>query len=104
MEGRNEERERNISVCKIHQSVASHTPTTGDMACNACMCPDWESNQGPFSWQASAQSTESHQPGLSGFKLFFFLLFFVFAESSHLFINVNFIFAYESNIDLVKMM
>ena len=25
------------------------------------MCPDWESNQQPFGWQA--QSTEPHQPG-----------------------------------------
>ena len=28
------------------------------------MCPDWESNQRPFGSQASAQSTEPHQPGL----------------------------------------
>ena len=28
------------------------------------MCPDWELNKWPFSWQASTQSTEPHQPGL----------------------------------------
>ena len=32
-----------------HQCVvASHTPPTGDLACSAGMCPDWESNQWPF--------------------------------------------------------
>ena len=35
---------------------------TGDMACNPGMRPDWESNQWPFGSQASAQSTEPHQP------------------------------------------
>ena len=39
------------------------TPTV-DLACNPGMGPDWESNQGPFGSQASAQSTEPHQPGL----------------------------------------
>ena len=36
-----------------------------DLTCNLGMCPDWESNQRPFDSQASAQSTEPHQPGLS---------------------------------------
>ena len=28
-----------------HQCVvASHTPSTGDLACNPGMCPDWELN------------------------------------------------------------
>ena len=49
--------------------VASQAPPTGDLACNPGMCPDWESNQQPFGSQASAQSTQPHQPGL-------FLLFF----------------------------
>ena len=32
-----------------HQCVvASHTPPTGDLACNPGMCPDWESNHRPF--------------------------------------------------------
>ena len=47
-----------------HQCVfASYTPPTRDRACNPGMCPDWESNQWPFSSQALAQSTELHQPG-----------------------------------------
>ena len=43
--------------------VASHTPPTGDLACNPGMYPNWESNQQPFGSQALAQSTEPHQPG-----------------------------------------
>ena len=38
-------------------------PHIGDLACNPGMCPDWESNPGPFSSQASTQSTEPYQPG-----------------------------------------
>ena len=57
-EGREEERERNISVwlpliCK----------PTGDLACNPGMCPDWESNHRPFGFQDGTPSTEPHQPG-----------------------------------------
>ena len=44
--------------------VASYVPPTGDLGHNPGMCPDWESNQQPFGSQASAQSTEPHQPGL----------------------------------------
>ena len=48
-----------------HQCVvASRVPSTGDMARNPGMCPDWESNQRPFALQCGAQSTEPHQPGL----------------------------------------
>ena len=46
------ERERNISVQEIHQSVTSHMPLAGDLAPNPGMCPDWESNQWPFGSQA----------------------------------------------------
>ena len=47
-----------------HQCVvASHVPPTGDLASNAGMWPDRESNQGPFGWQAGAQLTEPYQPG-----------------------------------------
>ena len=47
-----------------HQCVvASHAPPTGDLAWNPGMCPDWESNWGPFGLQASTQSTELHQSG-----------------------------------------
>ena len=43
--------------------VASHAPATGELARNPGVCPDWESNRGPFGSQASNQSTEPHQPG-----------------------------------------
>ena len=39
-------------------------PPTMDLARNPDVCPDWESNQWPFGSQASAQSSELHQPGL----------------------------------------
>ena len=63
-------RERNMEVWEKHLSVASLTSPTGDLAHNPGMCPDWELNQRPFGSQASAQSTEPHQPGL---LLYFFL-------------------------------
>ena len=44
--------------------VASHASSTGDLACNPGMYPDWESNQRPFGSQAGTQSTEPYQPGL----------------------------------------
>ena len=51
---------------KKHQCmVASYVSPTGDLVYNPGMCPDWESNQLPFGLQASAQSTEPHQPGLT---------------------------------------
>ena len=50
---------------ETHQCVvASHTPTTGDLAHNPGMYPDWELNQQPFGSQADAHSAEPHQPGL----------------------------------------
>ena len=52
-------------VGEKHQCVvASHTPPTGDLACNPGMYPDRESNRKPFSSKAGAQSTEPRQPGL----------------------------------------
>ena len=63
-EGREKGRRRNIEVQEIHQSFASTTPQTEDLACNPGMCPDWESNQWTFGSQVSTQSTEPHQPGL----------------------------------------
>ena len=49
-----------------HQCVvASPVSPTGDLAHNLGTCPDWESNQQPFDSQASTQSTEPHQPGLT---------------------------------------
>ena len=57
--GREGEREEENHQCV----VISHATSTGDVACNPGMCPDWESNQQPFGLQASAQSTEPHQSG-----------------------------------------
>ena len=39
--GREGEREGENHQC----AVASHAPSTGDLAHNPGMCPDWESNQ-----------------------------------------------------------
>ena len=36
---------------------------TGNLAGNPGMCPDWESNQWPFTLQVNAQSTEPHRSG-----------------------------------------
>ena len=47
-EGREKVRERNISVWEILWSVASHMPSTWDLAHNPGMHPDWELNQQPF--------------------------------------------------------
>ena len=58
--GREEQREGEKHQCV----VASRVPSTGDLAHNLGTCPDWESNQQPVGWQAGAQSTEPHQPGL----------------------------------------
>ena len=69
-EGREKERERNNQCV-----VASHAPSTGDLARNPGMCPDWESNHRPFGLQAGTESTEPHQPGQ------FFLLGTIFLES-----------------------
>ena len=44
--------------------VASCVLPAADLAHNPGMCPDWESNQQPFSLQAVIQSTEPHQLGL----------------------------------------
>ena len=57
--GREREREGEKQQCVL----ASHAPPTGDLARNPGMCPDWESDRRPFDLQASAQSTEPHQPG-----------------------------------------
>ena len=46
-EEREKERERNIEVWEIHQSVASLTPPTGYLAGNQGMSPDWKSNWHP---------------------------------------------------------
>ena len=43
----------------------SHAPNWGP-GHNSGMCPDWELNRQSFGSQASAHSTEPHQPGLKG--------------------------------------
>ena len=55
--GRGGEREGEKHQCV----VAPRVPPTGDLAYNPSMCPDWESNQGPFDLQAGIQSTEPQQ-------------------------------------------
>ena len=57
-----EKEERNISVW-----LPLMRPLLGTWPHNPGTCPDWESNPRPSGSQASAQSTESHQPGLSYF-------------------------------------
>ena len=59
-EGREKEQERNINVWL----PLTHSPYE-DLDCNPGMCPDWESNWWPFGLQASAESAETHHPGLS---------------------------------------
>ena len=53
--GREGEREGEKQQCV----GASYTPSTLDQACNPGTCPDWESNQQPFSFQP-ALSPLSH--------------------------------------------
>ena len=57
------EGEKHQCVVASHMSVPS-PPALGTWSgCKPGMWPDWESNQRPFDLQASAQSTEPHQPG-----------------------------------------
>ena len=47
-----------------HQCVVAPCMTsTGDLAHNPGMFPDWELNHQPFGLQDCTQSTEPHQPG-----------------------------------------
>ena len=41
--GREGERERSINVWETHQLVASHMPSTRDLAYNPAICPHWDS-------------------------------------------------------------
>ena len=50
--------ETNINQC----GIASHAHSSGDLAHNPGMCL---TGNGPFGLQASIQSTEPHQPGLT---------------------------------------
>ena len=60
--GEGREKGREISVSERYL-LPLIRPTTRDLACNSGMCPDWESNQQPFSSQAGTQSIKPHQPG-----------------------------------------
>ena len=69
--------------------------STGDLACNPGMYPDWELNLRPFGSQAHAQSTELYQPGLyiwilindwKGFPYFTIIKIFVFSFSTFVFL------------------
>ena len=62
-EGREKKRERNIDVRNIHQLNLVHAPT-GEQTCNLGMCPDWESNQRPFTFWDDPKLTEPHGSGL----------------------------------------
>ena len=57
--GREREREGEKHQCV----VVSQVPPIGNLACNPGVCPDRESNWQPCRSQASAQSTDPHQPG-----------------------------------------
>ena len=50
-----------------HGSVAFLKPPIGDLARNAGMCPDQESNQQPFGLQSNTKPTEPPQPGMKNY-------------------------------------
>ena len=57
-EGREKERERNISVW-----LPLTYPLLGTWPVTQACALEWESNQGPFRSQAGTQSSKPHQPG-----------------------------------------
>ena len=75
-EGRDKERERNIDVQEIHQLVDSCTPSTGDLALNPGMCPDWESNQQCFGSQAGTQPMSHTSQGYTWIS-YMYLIYYV---------------------------
>ena len=98
---RKEKREGKKHYCV----VVSHAPPTGDLVCNPHMCPDWESNQRPFGLQASAQSTEPHQPGLLSPLLnedIYYLGFSCSVPFCHLDLNFYFISAVPNLLNILK--
>ena len=62
--GGRKEKERERNMCERNRDQLPLSPPNGDLVCNPGMCPNWESNQRPFSLQAGTQSTEPHQPGV----------------------------------------
>ena len=76
-EGREKKREASMCERYINWSPLTSSQPVEILAHNPGICPNQESNQWPFALQASAQSTEPHQPGL----FFCFVLFcFVFLK------------------------
>ena len=65
---------------KKHQCVvASHASTTGNLAHNPGMCPDWELNRQPFDSQADTQPLSLTSQGYFFFKQsFFFKILFIY--------------------------
>ena len=57
------DRERNVNMSEICESVASPMAPAGDLACHPGLCLDWELNWQPFGSQVSTQSTEPYQQG-----------------------------------------
>ena len=57
-EGREKERERNISVWLLLMC-----PPLGTWPATQACATEWELNQRPFGLQASTESTEPHHPG-----------------------------------------
>ena len=97
---REKKRERNFDVWEIHWLVASHIPSTGDLAHNPGtpgMFADRESNQQPFSSQASTQSTEPHQPGPFPCVLIRLFVFLLLSYKSSLYILPINIFSTSTN-------
>ena len=68
MEG---ERERNINVCEIYRSIASHMPPIQDLGHNPHTCPDWKLNLQPFLVCRPVLSPLSHTSQGSSFSLWF---------------------------------
>ena len=85
--GREGERGRETSVCGCFSCM----PSTGGLARNAGMCPNWELNQRPFDLRASTQSTKPHQPGLIFLINVHLCLMPIFAIENYLFYFYRFI-------------
>ena len=85
--GREGEREGEKHQCV----VASRGPPTGYLACNAGMCPDWESNQRPFGLQPvlnplsyTSQGKKEHFYFLAYSSVWFLIFLFLNFYCEHL--------------------
>ena len=77
------ERGREREGVKHHCVVASHTTSTGDLACNPGTCPEWELNQWPFGsqhsihWPTPVRAEQSFMTSVcSDFEYIFFFNYF----------------------------